>query len=408
MIEKNEIIIFAKSLGLNPDTVEKDYVLSWLLWGINNDHDFSTKWLFKGGTSLKKCFFETFRFSEDLDFTITDASHLSIDFLKDKFYAITENIYNETGIEFFKDSFKFKILPKENGKLSAQGTIQYNGPLRRKQGHNTQNFASIKLDLTTNEVIVLQPQKMKVHHPYSDEPSTKIWSTCYAFEEVVAEKIRALAERARPRDLYDVIHFFRNRQIIDNLQLVYNTLTKKCSYKKIPVPTYSSIENHQKREELDSQWHHMLAHQLPTLPPLDSFWRDLEPFFNWLEGNLKEQQLVSSLEMDGEIFQPDRISSTLTVNAVIHKIQFAAANRICIELTYDNKTRVVEPLSFRRTKIGKQLFYGHEIEAGYPKAFTLQKIQGVTITNTPYNERQYLIEINASGNIAMPPLRRKK
>ncbi len=29
---------------------------------------------------------------------------------------------------------------------------------------------------------------------------------CYAFEEVFAEKIRALAERQRPRDLYDVIH----------------------------------------------------------------------------------------------------------------------------------------------------------------------------------------------------------
>ena len=36
MIEKNEIIAMANNLSLNPDTVEKDYVLSWLLWGINN------------------------------------------------------------------------------------------------------------------------------------------------------------------------------------------------------------------------------------------------------------------------------------------------------------------------------------------------------------------------------------
>ena len=27
---------------------------------------------------------------------------------------------------------------------------------------------------------------------------------CYSYEEVFAEKVRALAERARPRDLYDV------------------------------------------------------------------------------------------------------------------------------------------------------------------------------------------------------------
>jgi predicted nucleotidyltransferase component of viral defense system len=32
--------------------------------------------VFKGGTCLKKCFFETYRFSEDLDFTIINPDHL--------------------------------------------------------------------------------------------------------------------------------------------------------------------------------------------------------------------------------------------------------------------------------------------------------------------------------------------
>ena len=70
MIEKNEILKMATGLDLNPDTVEKDYVLGWMLFGINRQPAIST-WAFKGGTSLKKCFFETFRFSEDLDFTVT-------------------------------------------------------------------------------------------------------------------------------------------------------------------------------------------------------------------------------------------------------------------------------------------------------------------------------------------------
>ena len=59
MIEKNEILTTAEELGLNPDTVEKDYVLGWLLHGIHN-HAATKGWAFKGGTSLKKCFFETF------------------------------------------------------------------------------------------------------------------------------------------------------------------------------------------------------------------------------------------------------------------------------------------------------------------------------------------------------------
>src|SRR5580700_8148246 len=132
MIEKNEITTMATKLGLNVETVQKDYILSWILWGINNDIELRDKWLFKGGTSLKKCFFETFRFSEDLDFTVADPNHLTVDFLKIKFFEITDSIYNEAGIEFFKDKFKFEILPKENGKISAQGFIHYNSLLKVK------------------------------------------------------------------------------------------------------------------------------------------------------------------------------------------------------------------------------------------------------------------------------------
>jgi predicted nucleotidyltransferase component of viral defense system len=133
---------------------------------------------------------------------------------------------DEIGLIFFKDQFKFKIIEKGNGNYSAQGKIHFNGPLRRKQG-----VASIKLDLTTDEILVLKTVNKKVHHPYTDEPAQGIYANCYAFEEIVAEKIRALAQRARPRDVYDVVHFFRNRQMINNPTLVYNVLQKKCNYK---------------------------------------------------------------------------------------------------------------------------------------------------------------------------------
>jgi predicted nucleotidyltransferase component of viral defense system len=53
MIEKNEILAIAKTLELNPEAVEKDYVLGWLLFGINQ-HSIINDWIFKGGTSLKK------------------------------------------------------------------------------------------------------------------------------------------------------------------------------------------------------------------------------------------------------------------------------------------------------------------------------------------------------------------
>ena len=55
MIEKNEIFRMANALSLNPNTIEKDYVIGWILYGINKNET-AKDWLFKGGTSLKKCF----------------------------------------------------------------------------------------------------------------------------------------------------------------------------------------------------------------------------------------------------------------------------------------------------------------------------------------------------------------
>ena len=60
-------------------------VLGWILAGINAHEELAENWVFKGGTCLKKCYFETYRFSEDLDFSLRDESHLDEEFLKPVF-----------------------------------------------------------------------------------------------------------------------------------------------------------------------------------------------------------------------------------------------------------------------------------------------------------------------------------
>lgn len=397
MIERIEIQNIANNLGLGHGTVEKDYVLGWLLYGINN-HLKTKSWIFKGGTSLKKCFFETFRFSEDLDFTIHQKEILNADNLLSVFIEIAEFLQENVGIKFYPEKFKFKVIDKGNGNYSAQGMIQYTGPLQMKT-----NTASIKIDLTTDEIVVLDPVQRKVHHPYSDEPKNGIYATCYAFEEVIAEKIRALGQRCRPRDLYDVVHFFRNREMIKKPALVFKVLAKKCAFKKISTPTYEYIEKHEKLDELESQWENMLAHQLPSLPPISAFWSDLKPFFEWLNGILEVQALSPADIATGTVFQANDHYS-LQNSSILYKIQFAAGNRICVKLRYHNTQRIVEPLSFRTASNGKELFYGFEREANHVKAYEIAKIESVEITDLPYIEK-YLVEISATGTISMPPLR---
>ena len=90
MIIKQEVMDHAKRFGLDPNIVEKDYVLNWILAGIVSSETLRDKWIFKGGTCLKKCYFEQYRFSEDLDFTIIERSHIDKDLLLAKFNEIAD------------------------------------------------------------------------------------------------------------------------------------------------------------------------------------------------------------------------------------------------------------------------------------------------------------------------------
>lgn len=58
MIGKRELLDIAAAAGLNPHVIEKDYALGWALAGIFAHPDIRENWIFKGGTCLKKCYFE--------------------------------------------------------------------------------------------------------------------------------------------------------------------------------------------------------------------------------------------------------------------------------------------------------------------------------------------------------------
>jgi len=72
MIRPGEIQNVARKGGVRDQQIEKDYVLSWILQGISQHQELSKTLVFKGGTVLKKVYFEDYRIAEDLDFTSID------------------------------------------------------------------------------------------------------------------------------------------------------------------------------------------------------------------------------------------------------------------------------------------------------------------------------------------------
>ena len=60
MIPKRELIREASYHNLSPHVIEKDYVIGWILSAIINNPNLAQEWVFKGGTCLKKCYFDEY------------------------------------------------------------------------------------------------------------------------------------------------------------------------------------------------------------------------------------------------------------------------------------------------------------------------------------------------------------
>lgn len=399
MITKQEIMDFAKEFGLSPNIVEKDYVLGWILSGISQKFELSENWLFKGGTCLKKCFFETYRFSEDLDFTLINPEQINNDFLLETFRELADNVYENSGIQIPKDKIYFDIFKNPRGKISAQGKLSYKGPMQPGG-----NLPCIKLDLTADEILVLDPVARDVHHPYTDRPEQGFTINCYCFEELFAEKIRALGERLRPRDLYDVVNLYRQEVINPNRSLILKTLDKKCKFKNVPIPTLEKLSDKPERIELVSEWANMLAHQLPALPPFEQFWQELPIIFDWLN-NFIEKPAVLSISTEGSIiddlWRKPAMAQAWHENVPFEAIRFAAANRLCVNLLYNGKWRLIEPYSLRKTKDGNLLLYAVKHITMEDRSYRIDKIQNAQVTNEPFKPK-YAIELTASGAFSAP------
>jgi predicted nucleotidyltransferase component of viral defense system len=403
VIDRQEVMTLAREFGLAANVIEKDYALGWMLAGIAAHPELGPTWIFKGGTCLKKCYFETYRFSEDLDFTLIDPGHLNEPFLLARFREVAEWIYDHTGIEIPAETIRFEVYQNPRGKASAQGRLGYRGPMRRAG-----DAPRIKLDLTDDEVLVLEPTLREVHHPYSDRSPEGIHVRCYGFEEVFAEKIRALAERERPRDLYDVIHLFRHDELRPVREIVFTTLDQKCRFKGIPVPTMATVEQGPGRVELESEWETMLGHQLPALPPFAQFWADLPAVFEWLHGRAEKvvrRALQMAVPNVDEAWRPPAMSHVWGTVAPMEIIRFAAANRLCVDLQYQNSHRLIEPYSLRKTRDNNLLLYAVKHATGEPRSYRVDRIQGASATTTSFTPR-YLVELTPVGLLSAPPTAR--
>ncbi len=131
MIGRADLVARVREWGLREDVVEKDYVLGWLLWGIAEHPILGNAWVFKGGTCLKKCYIETYRFSEDLDFTVMPDGPITPEQTLPLLEQVLNRVGQESGIDFSLREPRLRLRPSGR---AAEARVYYQGPRKAPEG----------------------------------------------------------------------------------------------------------------------------------------------------------------------------------------------------------------------------------------------------------------------------------
>ena len=240
--------------------LERDYCLSWFLVGLSRSL-LRDRLAFKGGTALKKCYFADYRFSQDLDFTLTQET--SWEEIERYLAGLFEETRGASGVEIRLDR-----LDRHSHENSHTFYLAYEGPLPGASGK------TVKTDVTIRECIVLGLEERPVlrgydeYHDLPEDARLRVSS----LKEVAAEKTVALLDRARnePRDLYDLWFLTEGGHV--RLSDVVEPVARKLEFRGL-TPKQVGREFAAKEARLKRLWQVRLAPQMADLPRFEAVYR---------------------------------------------------------------------------------------------------------------------------------------
>ena len=274
-MNQREIENIAFEKQVSKTTIDKDWVLGHILNAFYSFDINRVNFVFKGGTCLKKCYFQDYRFSEDLDFTLLDKGFpLNAGFLS----KIIKKAEKKSNIRFYiseiKEQFYNNIPQGYEVKIKYWGADHKpNSPVPPAKRWQTY----IKLDISFSEQIIEEPGYRKIFHPYSDSHLISEIVPVYPMVEIVAEKLRSLIQRNRPRDIYDIWYVINSDENPDK-KAIKTLLFEKAEKKNIEILNVEQFVNGQKFRKNKRAWEVSLKQHLPinALPDFDMVYSQLK------------------------------------------------------------------------------------------------------------------------------------
>lgn len=381
MFDKDEIDKKSAELKLLPADVERDYIQSWIIKEVSSDAHLAPLMKVKGSGALRKFYYPNTRFARDLDYSTP--SHIDKEFLRERLISVGTSIQKQTGVKFVEENIRVdgKDLPEEMNVDALEARLYF-------QGIYTDGKFDLKtqVDVTRGENFSLPTQELPIIHPYSDASAFDgQMFKCQKVEEIIATKFITLIHRQKPGDFWDLVYstFISNDYELNRGQVI-RTLLAKTSFGRSVDQVKQYFLDLPIREKYEKTWSGILVpatHSVTFDEAYEIFLNSIGSFFDEVTGYVRG------------LFSSGQVSSFS--NLFREEIITAGQNKKLIEITYNDKTRLMEPyrLEFytpEKDGITKEYLWVYDQTGGNSdtqsiKRFICDKIQGVKSTDKAFS-----------------------
>jgi uncharacterized protein len=262
----------AKDGNVNQLVVERDYIQGYVLLGIARQAELRATLVFKGGTALKKVYFGSYRFSEDLDFSAVDAPKGAE--LEQAVQAAVNaaQIAARTLAPIAMSVERHEERdPHPGGQEAFIVRVQF--PWQR------QPIVPVKIEITHDEPVLLPAPAKLILHGYEEALDVSIRT--YGLEEIAAEKLRSTRQtqarmasrgwaRSRGRDYYDLWHLVRLEPERVDWAGVSEILPPKCAHRGVTISSVADVFEPALIADVRATWERTLGPFVPELPNVDN------------------------------------------------------------------------------------------------------------------------------------------
>jgi len=259
MIPLGEINNLAEILQVPAETIEKDYVISWILYCFSQSklsHDF----IFYGGTAIKRIYFDEHRFSEDIDLI----SHKRFDM---------DYLLSELTFETARDAVNLELEFIPGRTVRTSDRIQlYVGYSAYDQIINSPK--EVRLDFSMNRELFGDIVQAKVISSYSDFDMRNDTLSVMSLNSILGNKLGLLFDLTRnePRDVFDIWFLLNRTNKFDfNFDSVCRAFKEKYGF----IPSYGLFSSHLKSSIFQANWEMRLGPQVANLPEVQDVIRDI-------------------------------------------------------------------------------------------------------------------------------------